>query len=176
MNSEHAPIGIAAWCVRGPTPACPSKRSRPIEIVLYDDIVSIDLGPVFGEHEADFGRTFVIGEDPDQTRLRDDLPILFRTCRSAYLATPEMSGADLFARVLQECATRGDGFGGAHAGHLVGKFPISNEERDASRNRIRPDNPVPMNAPDWESQTRYWILEIHLLHASGTFGGFTKTG
>jgi hypothetical protein len=64
---------------------------------------------------------------------------------------------------LKACAARGWGFGGAHAGHLIGRFPIVPAERNAARNRIRPDNHVPMSAPNLDGAPRVWILEIHLL-------------
>jgi Xaa-Pro aminopeptidase len=141
-------------------------------MVEEDDIVSIDLGPVFEEYEADFGRTYVLGSDPSKIRLCEDLQRLFTRCREAYLARPSMTGAELYELVVSSCVARGWGFGGAHAGHLVGRFPISREDRDAARNRIRPDNHTSMNAPDRRGAQRNWILEIHLLDPTDSFGGF----
>ena len=42
-----------------------------------DDILFLDLGPVFEDWEADFGRTFVIGSDPLKLKLRDDVATAF---------------------------------------------------------------------------------------------------
>jgi Xaa-Pro aminopeptidase len=156
----------------GPNTRLPFRMKPPDRVVEEDDIVSLDLGPVFGEYEADFGRTYVVGSDPEKLRLRDDLELLFRSCRDFYLARPETTGAELYAHVVSACAARGWGFGGEHAGHLVGPFPVAREDRDAARNRIRPDNDVPMNAPASDGTARHWILEIHLLDPTGAFGGF----
>src|ERR1700677_2068525 len=124
----------------GPHTRLPCRELPPDRIVESDDIVSLDLGPVFGSYEADFGRTYVIGNDPAKLRLQSDLALLFGACRDSYFERPAMTGAELYRHVVDACALRGWGFGGAHAGHLVGSFPLSREERDAPRNRIRPDN------------------------------------
>ena len=39
-------------------------------ILLEDDILFIDFGPIFEEWEADFGRTYVIGNDPYKLKLK----------------------------------------------------------------------------------------------------------
>jgi Xaa-Pro aminopeptidase len=148
-------------------------RERPPDRrVLDDDIVSLDLGPVFADEEADFGRTYVVGADPSKLRLRDDLERIFRACCAHYFSRPQMTGRELFEHVGRVCSARGWTFGGEHAGHLIGAFPLSREERDAPRNRIRPDNEWPMNDPGADGQPRHWVLEIHLLDPTGEFGGF----
>jgi|HubBroStandDraft_5_1064220.scaffolds.fasta_scaffold55799_2 Xaa-Pro dipeptidase len=156
----------------GPHTRLPFRELPPDRIVESDDIVSLDLGPVFDSCEADFGRTYVIGSDPAKHRLVGDLSLLFDACRDFYFSRPETTGAQLYEHVVSACAARGWGFGGAHAGHLVGPFPLSREERDAARNRIRPDNAWPMNDPADDGEPRHWILEIHLLDPTGAFGGF----
>jgi Xaa-Pro aminopeptidase len=156
----------------GPHTRLPFRELPPDRIVEHDDIVSLDLGPVFGSYEADFGRTYVIGSNPAKLRLQGDLALLFDACRGFYFERPAMTGGELFQHVVSACAERGWGFGGTHAGHLVGPFPVSRSERDAARNRIRPDNRWPMNAPADDGSPRHWILEIHLLDPTGAFGGF----
>lgn len=41
----------------------PYADNPPDHIIGEDDILFLNLGPVFEEYEADFGRTFVIGSD-----------------------------------------------------------------------------------------------------------------
>jgi Xaa-Pro dipeptidase len=156
----------------GPHTRLPFRELPPDRILENDDIVSLDLAPVFGSYEADFGRSYVIGRDAAKLRLRDDLALLFDACRDVYFERPDMTGRELYAHVVSACRDRGWGFGGAHAGHLIGPFPFSRTERDAAKNRIRPDNDCPMNAKGDLGEERHWILEIHLLDPTGAFGGF----
>src|ERR1700723_3225709 len=51
----------------------PYDENPPDLTVGEDDIVFLDLGPVFEEWEADFGRTFVLGTDPIKLKLRNDI-------------------------------------------------------------------------------------------------------
>jgi len=148
------------------------RELPPDRTIEEDDIVSLDLGPVFGELEADFGRTYVLGSDPEKVRLANDLAVIFRECQAHYASTPGITGRELFAYVCDASKKRGWTFGGLHAGHLIGAFPFSREERDHARNRIRPDNESPMDAPGPNGEARHWILEVHLLDPTGAFGGF----
>jgi len=51
----------------------PYKENPPDLLIKSDDILFIDFGPVFEEWEADFGRTYVIGNDPYKTKLKQDV-------------------------------------------------------------------------------------------------------
>lgn len=148
------------------------RELPPDRTIEEDDIVSLDLGVVFGDLEADFGRTYVLGSHPEKLRLARDLSLLFGECQTLYERTPAITGRELFAHVCDASRARGWTFGGEHAGHLIGAFPFSRAERDDARNRIRPDNAWPMHAPGPNGEARHWILEVHLLDPSGTFGGF----
>ena len=47
-------------------------RENPPDLTIHDDdILFFDFGPVFEEWEADFGRTYVLGSDPQKNKLRD---------------------------------------------------------------------------------------------------------
>jgi Xaa-Pro aminopeptidase len=140
--------------------------------IAADDIVSLDIAPVFENWEADFGRTYVVGSDPAKHQLQRDLELIFKACQDHFVKHPDITGAELYDHVLRACAARGWGFGGSHAGHLIGHFPFSRGERDDPKNRIRHDNHVPMSAPNPDGSQRTWILEVHLLDPTGAFGGF----
>src|SRR6185312_7801127 len=42
----------------------PYDENPPDLVVQKDDILFVDLGPVFQAWEPDFGRTYVLGDDP----------------------------------------------------------------------------------------------------------------
>jgi Xaa-Pro dipeptidase len=144
----------------------------PDRVVEADDTVFLDLGPVFVDVEADFGRTYVLGDDPEKRRMQRDLVELFDWCRATYLARPEMTGAELYPIVVGACEARGWRYGGPHAGHLIGVFPHERRLGDDAHQYIRPENGVSMTAPDIHGAPRHWILEIHLVEPEARWGGF----
>jgi Xaa-Pro aminopeptidase len=148
------------------------RELPPDRTIEEDDIVSFDLGIVFADLEADFGRTYVLGNDPEKVRLMNDLAVIFHECQARYLATPSITGRELFSLVCDASTARGWTFGGEHAGHLIGEFPFPRERRMEPRNWVRPDNEWPMHEPSPNGEPRHWILEVHLLDPTGTFGGF----
>jgi len=148
------------------------RELPPDRTIEEDDIVSLDLGIVFSDLEADFGRTYVLGNDPEKVRLTNDLAVIFRECQEHYLATPSITGRELFSFVCDASRARRWTFGGLHAGHLIGEFPFSRETRNDVRNWVRPDNEWPMHDPAPNGEQRHWILEVHLLDPTGAFGGF----
>lgn len=137
-----------------------------------DDTVYVDLGPVFEEWEADIGRTYLMGDDPIKSRLIDDLERIFRRGQAHCNARPNITGAALYAFAQGLAEDAGWRFGGAIAGQVVGEFPHARLPGDKELNRISPRNLLPMSDPDGLGQPRHWILEIHLVHRAGTFGGF----
>src|SRR5471030_2471798 len=76
-------------------------RSGPNTLLTYhdesadrritdDDIVYLDFGPVFEAWEADFGRTYVVGSDPDKHRLVGDLSRAFARGKNLYRQSPSL--------------------------------------------------------------------------------------
>lgn len=144
----------------------------PDTVIAEDDILFFDFGPIFEGFEADFGRTVVLGEDPEKHRLNHDLLPIFEEAKAFYLNRPEMAGAELFTEVVRLTESKGWRYGGPHCGHLVGAFPHEVRCGEVANNYIRPENTMPMNTPEANGDPRYWILEIHLVHPQQSFGGF----
>jgi Xaa-Pro dipeptidase len=60
----------------GPNTLTMAADNPPVRTIETDDIVYVDLGPVFEDWEADLGRTYVLGNHPGAP-LVADLPIIF---------------------------------------------------------------------------------------------------
>ncbi len=39
--------------------------------IQEDDIVWVDFGPIFNSYEADLGRTYVLGNDPEKVKIKE---------------------------------------------------------------------------------------------------------
>lgn len=156
--------GVNTLCVAG--------EEAPDRIVAEDDIVFLDLGPVFGEWEADVGRSYVVGSDPEKRRLVTDLETVFDAVTRRFDADAAITGAGLYAIAEEEAAARGWRFGGKIAGHLVGKHPYARSPAGRDGGRVSPANDQRMRDPDPDGRERHWILEIHLVAQDGSFGGF----
>jgi len=156
----------------GPNTLAIASDNPPVREIAEDDVVYVDLGPVFEAWEADIGRSYALGNDPEKQRLVADLPRVFEKVRAHYHRDPSMTGAALYAFAQGAAAEAGWKFGGKIAGHIVSEFAHALIPGDKALNRISPLNPAPMNEPDGKGRARHWILEIHLVSPDGTFGGF----
>lgn len=150
----------------------PYSENPPDRVINEDDIVFVDLGPVFEDWEADFGRSYVLGDDPVKHRLVADLPRAFATARNAFDSNPEITGEQLYQLCLDTAADLGWQYGGPLAGHLVGEFPHNRLYTTDCVNVIMPGNAVRMRSPDPTGLDRFWILEIHLTDPERGIGGF----
>ncbi|MFI6685929.1 M24 family metallopeptidase [Streptomyces sp. NPDC050485] len=156
----------------GPNTLVPYRDNPPDRIIGEDDIAFADFGPIFEEYEADFGRTYVFGDDPHKHRLLADLPRLFAAGRAAFAADPDITGKQLHAEVERLAAEAGWGIGIWHAGHLVGEFPHETNEGAKAESFITPDNDSPLRRTDRAGRVCHWILELHLVDERRGFGGF----
>jgi Xaa-Pro aminopeptidase len=150
----------------------PYRQNPPDRVIEADDIVFADLGPIFEEWEADFGRTFVLGDDPVKHRLAADLPVAFAAGRAYFESHPGISGEELFAYVRGLAAGAGWEYGGPHAGHLVGEFPHEKINGDEIESYIAPGSTEPMRRTDRMGRACHWILEIHFVDRDRQIGGF----
>jgi Xaa-Pro dipeptidase len=141
-------------------------------LIEADDIVFLDFGPVFGEWEADFGRTHVLGPDPDKHRLVKDLGVAFRKGKEFYERTPDLTTGELYDFVADLATGLGWEFGAPLAGHLVGHFPHERSPAQPSPFTIRHGNTLRLRELDATGRPRHWILEIHLVDRARRIGGF----
>jgi Xaa-Pro aminopeptidase len=150
----------------------PFQERPPDRIVADDDIVFLDFGPIFEEWEADFGRTYVLSDDPDKHAVRDALPRVWQAGRDYFQTHPDVTGAELFDFSVEAARAEGFGWGSHIAGHLVGEFPHKKIAGTATEWYIMPKSNKPMRRTDPSGRRCHWILEIHLLDPQRRFGGF----
>ncbi|MFD9903403.1 M24 family metallopeptidase [Streptomyces sp. NPDC059063] len=156
----------------GPNTLAPYRENPPDRIIGADDIAFADFGPIFEEYEADFGRTYVFGDDPDKHRMLHDLPRIFDAGRAAFRADPDITGKQLYAEVERLAAEAGWTIGIWHAGHLVGEFPHETNVGAKAESYITPDNHNPLRRTTASGRVCHWILELHLVDRQRGFGGF----
>ncbi|MCK7555017.1 aminopeptidase P family protein [Chitinophaga sedimenti] len=149
----------------------PYDENPPDLLIKDDDIMFPDFGPVFEDWEADLGRTFVLGYNPDKQRLGRD--IISAGNRGDYLrAHPGITGAALYQYSVELAQRYGWEFGGTIAGHIIGNFPHKEILGSEIEHYVHPDNHVPMNTPDKFGHQRHWIYELHFVDRKAGTGAF----
>ncbi len=150
----------------------PYAENPPDLVIGADDILFLDLGPVFEDWEADFGRTFVLGSDPLKLRLQRDVGQAFADGKRFFNETPEITSSELFRHALTLAEKSGWEFGGRIAGHLIGQFPHEKIAEDKVTLYVHPLSHLPMRSLDEAGRKRHWILEIHFIDREHEIGGF----
>jgi len=152
----------------------PYRENPPDLLVSKDDIIFLDFGPIFEEWEADFGRTFVLGEDPAKIKLKNDIVEAWDKGKRYFQSQSRLTGSELYTYVSNLALEYGWEFGGPHAGHLIGEFPHEVIQGETVENYIHPDNHIPMRDSDSNGNPRDWILEIHFVNRKLEIGGFIE--
>ena len=150
----------------------PYDENPPDLTVGEDDIVFLDLGPVFEEWEADFGRTFVVGQDPIKHKLCRDIEEGFAKGKKYFHEHPDITAAELYEFATRLAEEAGWEYGGPIAGHLIGVFPHEKIAGDKISLYVHPENHLRMRTPDAAGRKRHWILEIHFVDRAREIGGF----
>lgn len=150
----------------------PYAENPPNRTIAEDDILFVDLGPVFEEWEADFGRTFVLGPDPWKQKLRRDVEQAFAAGKCYFREHPGITASQLYRHAQMLASQFGWEFGGPIAGHLIGHFPHEKISGDKVTLYVHPESNLEMNAVDDDGQQRHWILEIHFVDRKRKIGGF----
>ena len=150
----------------------PYDENPPDLTVRGDDIVFLDFGPVFEDWESDFGRTYVVGNDPLKHKLCRDIEEAFASGKRYFHEHPEITAAELYAYAQRLAGQYGWEYGGPIAGHLIGVFPHEKIAGDRVTLYVHPKNHSRMQMPDASGRKRHWILEIHFVDRSREIGGF----
>jgi len=150
----------------------PYNENPPDLIVQQDDILFLDFGPVFEDWEADFGRTYVLGDDPVKHKLKNDIEMAWHEGKAWFGTKTALTGAEYYQYVTGLAGHYGWTFGGEIAGHLIGQFPHERLDPGNYDLYVHPGNHNDMFAPDANGMKRNWILEIHFVDREKQIGGF----
>jgi Xaa-Pro dipeptidase len=150
----------------------PYDENPPNLTVHEDDILFLDFGPVFEDWEADFGRTYVIGNDPLKHKLKKDIETAWYETKEWFDKQTKLTGAEFYQHIMQVTKKYGWEYGGQLAGHLIGNFPHEKLEPGNHDLYVLPDNHNDMFLPDINGNKRHWILEIHFVDRKKQIGGF----
>lgn len=150
----------------------PYDENPPNRIIQEDDILFFDFGPVFDEWEADFGRTYVLGNDPVKIKLKEDVERLWFEVRDWTHQQKNLSCSQLYLHCFKRARQLGWEFGGEIAGHIVGQFPHERIGKNIIELYIHPENNDLLSLPDKNGNQRDWILEIHLVDKVRKIGAF----
>jgi methionyl aminopeptidase len=125
-----------------------------------NDIFFLDIGPLFDGHEGDVGRTFVVGQDPDMLKCREDVETIWTEVRN-FWAQNNASGEQLYKFADQSAQSKGWKLCLQKAnGHRISDFPHAARIRGSIEGFQK--KPAPNR----------WILEIQIRHPEKAFGAF----
>ena len=145
----------------------------PNRLIREDDIVFIDLGPIVEGYEADIGRTYVLGGNPRKLQLKKDVEVAWYEIQHWYQKQKVVKASDLFQYAADKAKDLGWEFGGAIAGHIVGKFPHEQPADPKSLELdVHPDNHNDMHLADASGNKRHWILELQFIDKENEIGGY----
>lgn len=145
----------------------------PNRIIDKDDILFIDLGPIVDGYEADIGRTYVLGNNPEKLKLKKDVEEAWYEIREWYQQQSILKASDLFNYAVLKAKRLGWEFGGEIAGHIVGKFPHEQPADPKSLELdIHPDNHDDIFLRDAAGNQRHWILELQFIDKENEIGGY----
>jgi len=145
----------------------------PNRIVEKDDILFIDLGPIVEDYEADIGRTYVLGNDPQKIKLKRDVEEAWYEIKEWYQQQTVLKASELFQYVVEKAKEYGWEFGGEIAGHIVGKYPHEQPADPQSPELdIHPENHNDIFLPDADCNQRHWILELQFVDKENGIGGY----
>ena len=145
----------------------------PDRIIDENDILFIDLGPVVKGYEADIGRTYVLGTDPRKLKLKNDVEAAWHELQAWYQHQTTLKASTLFQYATEKAEEYGWEFGGAIAGHIIGKYPHEQPLDPLSLELdIHPDNPNDIFLHDEDGNRRHWILELQFIDRENEIGGY----
>ncbi|MEO8760453.1 MAG: M24 family metallopeptidase [Bacteroidia bacterium] len=183
LNSEVYNLAFELFRIRkywhkrivrsGKNTLLPYKENPPDLMLSKEDVVFFDFGPVFDEWEADFGRTYVLGNNKNMLKLKEDVEQAWAEGKYYFEKHKKhLTGADFYNYTNELAIKYGWEYGNIHCGHLIGNFPHEIIVGEEIINYIHPENDQLMSEKDKNGNERFWIYEIHFIDRKLNIGGF----
>lgn len=150
----------------------PYDDNPPNLVLQDDDILFLDFGPIIEDWEGDFGRTYVLGDDPYKLQLKQDIETAWYEAKAWFDQHTSLTGAAYWHYIVALANQYGYTYGGQLGGHLIGHFPHERLEPQNYGLYVHPENHNDMFLPDEQGHQRHWILEIHFVDRQRQIGGF----
>ncbi len=135
------------------------KEESSDYILKENDIFFFDIGPVFYDHEGDFGQTFTVGSDPALLKLSKAPEYIFNLTRKAW-KEEKLSGIGLYQFAEKEARKLDLKLNTNMYGHRLGDFPHALYSREK------------LGSIDFIPAPQLWVLEIHLIDEKINRGAF----
>jgi methionine aminopeptidase len=140
-----------------------------------DDILFIDYGIIADGWEADYARTYVLGDNPKKIKLKKDVEKAWHETQAWYRKQTKLKASDFFKYIVDKAASYGYTYGGEIAGHIVGAYPHEQPADPKSFDLdIHPDNQNDMFLRDANGNERHWILEMHFVDKENNMAAYME--
>ncbi len=157
----------------GKNTLCIYPDDPPNKIIQEDDLVILDFGPIVDGYEADLGRTYITGNNARKIKIKKDVEQAWYETQIWYKKQTALKSSALFQYVVEKATEYGYTFGGAIAGHIVGKFPHEQPADPKSLELdVHPENHNDMFLQDAYGNERHWILELLFIDRENEIGGY----
>jgi Xaa-Pro aminopeptidase len=134
------------------------EPSEPGVVLGEQDLLFIDIGPVWAGHEGDYGDTFVIGDAPEHRAIAEAARTLFHSVAGHWRSGA--SGRELYALAEAEARALGYELNLGAPGHRLGDFPHAVHKAGK------------LAAAEFHPAPGLWVLEIQIRHPQQPIGAF----
>ena len=183
LNEEISDLGLKEFGIRrhwhkkivraGKNTLSIYNEDPPDRTIEEDDILFVDLGPIVKGYEADIGRTYVVGNDSRKLKLKNDVETAWYEIQAWYQHQTALKASTLFQYAAGKAKEYGWAFGGAIAGHIIGKYPHEQPlDPQSLELDVHPDNPNDIFLRDEDGNDRHWILELQFIDRARGIGGY----
>lgn len=128
-------------------------------VLLENDIFFVDIGPVYYNHEGDFGETFTLGNDSRLQKLAESSKAIFYSTQKVW-KEKNLTGEELYKYAELEAQKLNLKLNSNMYGHRLGDFPHAVHSR------------AKLGTLDFTPAPKLWVLEIHVIDEELGRGSF----